>query len=368
MLICNIQEFSKRVKSDKVRPLKGLSVELTRKCNFGCKHCFLGNPTPESLARPELSYEKWIDIFDQYVAEEGLFITITGGEPLLRQDFKKIWIALKKRGFLISLFTNGSLIDLEMADFLAEWTPYEVSISLYGSSEQTYEKMTGRQNMFSRIMQTLDILAEKGINLEVKSVFTRLNIDEFHQIKAIGERYCDLFRWDADIMGAFPCSTNFPQLFRLSPEECVEIEAAEPIRNKELGVRVENWNPPRPENKRKGAFSCNVGFSSAYIDAYGGLHPCLPLESLSYDLNKGSLKDGWHRAIPELLSEFPHPPGPCQTCDAFEICGQCVAFALLEGCSPTGPVPYRCRLARARALKYKIFDKINYMPELETAN
>jgi hypothetical protein len=64
------------------------------------------------------------------------------------------------------------------------------------------------------------------------------------------------------------------------------------------------------------------------------------------------------------VQKIQHDVGPCQTCDAVEICGQCVAFALLDGCSPTGPVPYRCRLAKKRAEIYGIEKKIKSMPEI----
>lgn len=359
MKVCKFRESSIHSREKGKRPLRGLSIELTRKCNFKCKHCYLANPKQTAFSTPELTYKEWIQIFDQYVEEEGLFITLTGGEPLLRKDFPKIWVALKERGFLISLFTNGSLVDSEMADFLAEWTPYEVSISVYGASEATYERVTGRKNMYKHVLSVLEMLSKKGITLEVKGVFSKLNIDEFDSIKSIGERYCDLFRWDVDLMGAFACSSNHPQDIRLSAEECVDLEAAVPIRNRELETRVEHWRPPLSSERRKGAFNCNIGQSSAYIDSVGLLHPCLPLESVSYNLREGTLHHGWHNALPELLQNFPHQEGPCQVCDAFELCNHCVAFALLENCPATGPVPFRCKLAEARARKYGLTHLIN---------
>ncbi len=364
MLVCTIQEYMRTVKSDKKRPLSGLSAELTRRCNFKCGQCYCANPIKPYNPEEELRTDEWIRIFEQYADEQGLFLTLTGGEPLLRKDFKTLWRFLKQKGFLISLFTNGSLIDEKMVDFLAEWTPYELSITLYGASDETYERVTGHKNMFTRIMSTLEILSETGIPLEVKGVFTRLNIDDFDQVKSIGEQYCDLFRWDVDLIGAFPCSSNKVQDIRLSPEECVELEARVRIRNQELLNRIKNWQPAAPPNGKRSAFTCNIGKSSAYIDCYGGMHPCLPLESVSYDLRQGSLEEGWHEAIPKMIRDFPLAPGPCQTCDAFELCGQCVAFALLEGCSPTGPVPFRCRLAKARAKQYGLSHRIKSLADV----
>ena len=364
MLVCKIQEFSKKLEHGKTRPLTGVSVEFTSKCNFRCEHCFLANPLDNEHENDALSYNEWIRIFDQYVDEGGLFITVTGGEPLLRPDFKKLWVAMKKRGLVVSLFTNGSLVDEEMVTFLSEWTPYEVSISLYGASNSTYQKVTGKEKMFDRVIHTLNMFQSAGIPLEVKGVFSRINIDDFYQVKAIGERYCDLFRWDVDLIGSFSYSGNTPQDIRLSPKECAAIEAAEPIRNKELSNTFDNWTPPEQSYPRSGAFTCGVGFQTAYVDSGGGMRPCLPLENLSYDLKNGTIKDGWHRAIPEMLINFPHQPGPCQSCEAIEICGQCVAFALLEGCSATGNVPFKCELAHERAKIYGLTEKVQFVPGL----
>jgi len=365
LLVCKIQEFSKKLEHGKTRPLTGLSVEFTSKCNFRCEHCFLANPLDNEHERNALSYDEWLRIFDQYVDEGGLFITVTGGEPLLRADFKELWIAMKKRGLVISLFTNGSLVDEEMVTFLSQWTPYEVSISLYGASNSTYQKVTGKDKMFDRVMSTLDRLSDAGIPLEVKGVFSRLNICDFDRVKAIGERYCDLFRWDVDLIGSLSYSGNTPQDLRLSPKECAEIEAAEPIRNQELRNTLDNWTPPEESYPRSGVFTCGVGFHTAYIDSEGRMRPCLPLENVSYDLRNGTIRDGWDRAIPEMLMNFPHQPGPCQSCDAIEICGQCAAFALLEGCSATGSVPFKCKLAEERVKIYGLTDKVKDIPRLD---
>ena len=263
---------------------------------------------------------------------------------------------------MISLFTNGSLVDEEMVAFLTQWTPYEVSISLYGASEETYQKVTGSKKMFERVIQSLDMFKRAGIPLEVKGVFSRLNINDFYKVKEIGKDYCDLFRWDVDLIGSFSYSANKPQDIRLSPSECADIEAAERIRNEELKTAFTKWIPPDESYPRSGAFTCGVGFHTAYIDSEGGMRPCLPLESVSYDLRNGTIKEGWHRAIPDMLMNFPHQSGPCQSCDAIEICGQCAAFALLEGCSATGIVPFKCELARERIIKYDLVNRVKHSP------
>ncbi|MCK5313301.1 MAG: radical SAM protein [Desulfobacteraceae bacterium] len=357
MQICSIKDFAKRIRKTKIRQLSGVSMEMTRKCNFACKHCFCANPSFVGKTEKELEYKEWEKIAGQIADEGVLFLTITGGEPLLSAYFKKKWIELKKKGFLLTLFTNGSLINNNMVDFFSEWTPLEVSITLYGASEETYQKVTGCKGMFKKVMDALDLISDCGIPLEVKGVFSHLNIHDFEAVKEISKKYCELFRWDVQLIGAFSGISNNPQQIRLSPEEIVELENTDPVRKSEMQNLINRWSPSKI-NKENYAFGCNVGNGTAHIDAYGYMHPCLPLEILKYDLTKGSVKEGWEIAIPEMLNNLPFQPGPCQACEAIEICSHCAAFALLEGCSTGGPVPFKCELTKARIKKYGISDKV----------
>lgn len=365
MQLCSIDDFSKRLKKNDKRPLRTISIELTRRCNFGCVHCFCAKPNLIENSTNELGYDDWNSIFEQCSAEGGLFLTVTGGEPLLHKDFKRIWRNLKQKGFLITLFTNGSLLNEDIADFLAQWTPAEVSVTLYGASEETYQNVTGCKNQFKRVIDSLDILSEKKIKLEVKGVFSHLNKHDFKAVKEISRRYCDLFRWDVELVGGFPGCKRNPQDIRLSPKEIVEMESQEPVRNKTMQNLIDEWVPSSVSINNNNVFRCNVGNGGVHIDAYGGMHPCLLMESLKYDLTSGSVKEGWKKAIPEMLKTLPFQPGPCQDCEAVEICGQCVAFALLEGCPAAGPVPFRCGLVKARAEKYGIGNKIMIPKKLE---
>ena len=359
MIDCKINDFSRKLQGKTGSLLKSLSVELTRKCNFHCRHCFCTN---QPSIPEELSFDEWVKIFEQYAKDDGLFITLTGGEALLYKDFVKLWEYLKKRGFILTLFSNASLIDAEFADFFLRWSPLQISVTLYGASNETYERATGCPNMFSRVIEALELLRKRGISLEVKGVFSRLNVDDFEAVRKIALEYCDLFRWDMALMGAFATSENQPKAIRLSPEEYVEVEATEPVRFFHMKKLFQQWNPPDFARKREGAFACNVRSGiSMHIDSSGKMHPCVSFEYDGYDLTKGTLREGWHKAIPKFIETFPCQPGPCQNCAVADLCGPCAAFALLEGCSVTGSVPYKCELVKARAVKYGAEKVINYL-------
>lgn len=361
MQICSAEHFIERLEKGSTRSLRVVSVELTRRCNLYCHHCYCRLPTGYDGLRHELALTDWLRILRQCADEGVLYLTFTGGEPLLYPDFRELWIAAKKMGFFVTLFSNGTLITDEVADFLAEWTPLEVSVTLYGASEEIYQKVTGTNGMFERTVSALDGLAKRHITLEVKGVFNTINRHEFEGVKAISQRYCEIFRWDAGLMGSFPGCPTMPQDVRLSVGECIALEQTDHARFSEMKEKFTDWEPQAPNGK--GSFRCGVGRGSAHIDAFGGMHPCLPLESFAYDLRSGSVAEGWQSAIPKMLSEVVWPDGPCGTCDAAELCSCCAAFALLEDCSPTGPVPYRCKLAKVRARLYGVEERLRDLPE-----
>src|SRR4051812_31117124 len=91
-------------------PILG-GLELTFRCNLACIHCYVNLPPADRAeARRERTTDEWFAIIDQ-VAEAGcLWLTLTGGEPLLRPDFCDIYRHAHKRGLLLSVYTNATLI------------------------------------------------------------------------------------------------------------------------------------------------------------------------------------------------------------------------------------------------------------------
>jgi len=136
-------DFSSRVhrQSAALRiPLSG-SIEVTRRCPLHCVHCYNNLPAGDGARSKELSYKQHRRILDE-VADAGcLWLLYTGGEIFQRNDFLDIYTYAKKKGLLLTLFTNGVLITDSIADYLAEWPPFSIEITIYGSTRETYERV-----------------------------------------------------------------------------------------------------------------------------------------------------------------------------------------------------------------------------------
>ena len=122
-------------------PLAG-TIELTRRCNNRCRHCYNNLPAkdPKALAS-ELSTSDIRRILDEIAAAGCVWLLMTGGEILLRPDFLELYRHAKKNGLLVTLFTNGTLVTPKLAEALVQSRPFAIEVTLYGSTAETYERV-----------------------------------------------------------------------------------------------------------------------------------------------------------------------------------------------------------------------------------
>jgi len=342
------ERLNKQVLAERI-PING-SYELTFRCNLHCAHCYCNLPLNDREAiEKELTTEEVFNIFDQ-IAEAGcLWLLITGGEPLLRRDFLEIYTYAKKKGFLITLFTNGTLITPEIADYLAEWRPFSVEITLYGATKETYESVTGIPGSFKRCKRGIDLLLELKIPLGLKTMMMTLNHDELFQMREYAEELGVKFRFDPVLNPRLDGSKN-PCSFRLSPEEVVELDLGDAIRVKEWREFCEKFAGPFQSDN---LFTCGAGVSTFHMDPYGQLSACEMARFQEYDLRCGSFEEGWHQSVPEFLALKPMGDYKCGQCDLISLCDQCPGWAWLENGSPEAPVEYLCQIAHLRAEEFK---------------
>ena len=128
-------------------PISGI-IELTPRCSVNCVHCYINeSPTDDLVRKAELTTSQWKTIIDQMESAGTLFLMITGGEPLLRSDFDEIFQYIRKKGLLVTLFSNGTLLSKQKAKMLANWNLNQLEITLYGGTRETYEKLPGYREL-----------------------------------------------------------------------------------------------------------------------------------------------------------------------------------------------------------------------------
>ena len=159
--------------------------EVTCRCNLHCVMCYTDCFNVPERIRQELSTVELLRIMEELAEAGCLELCLTGGEPLARADFFQIYERAIQLGFLVTLFTNGTLITESIADQLAALPPHRVEISLHGITETTFERVTLGRGSFQRCRQAIAWLTERRIPLTLKSTALTLNRPRSSQSSAM---------------------------------------------------------------------------------------------------------------------------------------------------------------------------------------
>jgi radical SAM protein with 4Fe4S-binding SPASM domain len=346
--VLKYDEFGKRLQEQtKGRrvPLGG-SIEVTARCNLQCVQCYINQPIGDSQARNrELSKQELYSILDQITDEGCLWLLLTGGEPFIRPDFFDIYTYAKKKGMLITLFTNGTTITPRIADYLAEWRPSSIEVTLYGSTKETYERVTGVYGSYEHCMRGIDLLMERKLPLTLKSMIMTLNKHEVGEMKAYAESLGVDFRFDP-VVNMRLDGDRGPKEFRILPEEIVELDLKDEERLKEWKEFCSKFLglPQNPEY----LYQCGAGLEVFHIDPHGQLFPCMMARMSGFDLRHGKFSEGWHAFIPRIIEQKWSQDIPCKKCYLLSLCDQCPGWAYVENGDQERPVKYLCHIAHMR--------------------
>jgi radical SAM protein with 4Fe4S-binding SPASM domain len=338
-----------------------VSIEVTRRCPLECLHCYNNLPMSDHAARAEeLSLEEHRRLLDELVDVGCLWILYTGGEIFARKDFLEIYTEAKKRGFLITLFTNGTMINPRIADYLAEWRPFAMEITLYGATRETYEAMTQIPGSYDRCIRGIRLLLERNLPLKLKTVPTTVNQHEVFQMKRLAEEEFGVeFKFDPLINPRIDCSQS-PLGVRLSPEQAVALDFAEPRRMEDYRRLAEQDLATRLEvdqgKTEKQKYSCGGGVLGCAVDPNGTMSICVISHQQGYNIRKGSFREGWEGPLREIREQPRTRPTICDRCQIRSLCSMCPANGELENGDPESPVEFLCQVAhlRAYALGYQV--------------
>jgi radical SAM protein with 4Fe4S-binding SPASM domain len=331
-------------------PLNG-SLEVTMRCNLRCAHCYLplaqrAGPRENEITLPEMQR-----ILSEIADAGCLWLLLTGGEPFLRRDFLDIYDFAKRKGFLITLFTNGVLLTESIADRLAEWRPFGIEISLYGATQATYEGVTGVPGSYARCMRGIELLLERGLPLKLKSVLLTLNQHDLAQMQQFSESLGLEFRFDPVINAGIDGSLD-PTKYRLPPEQIISVEAQDPGRAREWPKLFEDYQDMDINSRQM--YICGAGRSAFHIDSQGKLSLCIVARAPNYDLRQGSFHQGWNHFMKDVIAlEYSQAFG-CAVCELRMVCAQCPAMGLTELGDAEAQVPFLCQLAHLRQEAFDI--------------
>ena len=330
------------------------SIELTERCNLHCVHCYLGDQDALRHHRArELNTAQWLNVIDQIADLGCLYLLITGGDPLLRKDFAEIYTHARRRGLLVTVFTNGTLITDEIVALFRELPPFVVEITLYGATPGTYEAITGVPGSYSRCLAGFEKLRALGLDARLKTILMKPNQQEFAQIADFcrARSHRGKFRFDFEIQGCLNGDKG-PIALRLDPEEAVRMEFTQLDRAATWRDYYQKRLPLKLANPDR-LYQCGAGTGMFHVDPYGQLQPCLTVHHIAFDLAEGTVAEGL-AILQQRLAALKAPEGSaCGQCSQRMVCSSCPAFSYLESGIEQKPSNFQCQVtwARSRVLK-----------------
>ena len=328
-----------------------VSIEVTRRCPLECLHCYNNLPMGDMEAkRRELTKEEHFKVLDELVEMGCFWLLYTGGEIFARKDFLEIYTYAKKKGFLITLFTNGTIITEQIADYLAEWPPFAIEITLYGRTRETYEALTAIPGSYDRCLRGIQLLKERGLPLKLKTVATSINKHEVVAMRRFAEEELGVeFKMDGQVNPRIDCSQS-PLAVRLTPEEVVALDMSTPKGVSEYR-RLANHDLENPPNLAQidTVYHCGGGMSGFALNAYGEMGICVISQQETFSVREVGVARVWEDSLLRLRSRKRTRVTKCKQCRIQSLCGMCPANGEMESGDRESPVEFLCHVAHLRA-------------------
>jgi len=350
----------KRNKGKRI-PVRSM-IELTYVCNHKCRHCY--NPAIEK--QRELGTEEIFSVIDQMTEMGTRQISFTGGEIFTRPDIMDIIYHSRKRGLIVSLLTNGTLITEGIADKLISWGVIKFEISMLGGSRETCDKMTGVKGSFDRIVGALKMLRAKGVVPIMKTCVVDINIDEIEQMARLAKALNVTFRYSPGIIPKLDLSPD-PLKCRIDAESYVDMKR----RVREIIGRIDDRQGKSNRGKirmakrkerlgfweRDKLFNCMAGNTCIFIDPYGRMKTCMILPEPSFDLRSMTVREGWEN-IKRFVDSLVKPEDwACLSCDVRDWCSWCPGRSYVSTGSIFGCSNYHKEIAGIRSQRVKMSGK-----------
>lgn len=337
-------------------PVNG-TFELTSRCNLSCKMCYVRHTKKQEDEKgSELSADQWIELGQQALKAGTLYLLVTGGEPILHPHFEEIYTALTKMGFIITIYTNGTLINKRLQKLFEKYPPTEIGVTLYGASKETYKKVCGTEEAFEQTIEGLERLKTVKTNLEIRTTYIQDNVADMEQIFHLAMKYTKNYKINQQVHRSFSTVSTEVEECRLSPKQAIDFS------EKYLEFFMEQNKERQQEavyfgnrsSKRTGFeiapknIKCLAGKCMYSINWQGRMTGCNTFEVPYTEPLKEGFLNAWNR-LPKLIEEILEPE-ECKNCSfgKEEACGNCPPIRYIETGSFQCVPEYICEYTKER--------------------
>ena len=317
-----------------------VQLDLTYRCNERCIHCYLDHDDHGEMNTAEIK-----GLLDQMADAGVFFLTISGGEIMMRKDFFEILEHAHARTFSIKLKTNGVLIRKKEAERIRALGVESVQISVYSDRAEVHDAITKMPGSFRQTIEAVRLLRTVGLHVTMANVLMVQNAQDYPGVRTLANELGAQCTLDPTIT---PMMDGDRSILELNVDKTALREV---FRDIALVGNVEEFCAP-PQGVDEDALDmlpCSAGHTACYVSPYGDVYPCVQFPLPSGNVRSTKFVDIWRDSpqLKEVRSITLRDMPSCSQCTHGATCTRCPGLAYLEG-NMRGPSYQDCEKSYAR--------------------
>ena len=303
-------------------PLSG-HFELTPLCNLDCKMCYVHLGNSQFKKNELLDAHVWKELISQAQSAGMMRATLTGGECLTYPDFDEIYLFLIDNGIIPNILSNGVLFDRDRIAFFKNHPPKMIQITIYGSSEDDYERVTGHR-CFHTVFNNLQNIRDAGLPIKVSITPNEYFQKDYQHLLETIEALEIHYEINANLIA--PRENTGRKLQDLSVDAYIDIFKTRHMMHHNELHPVDSTELPEESHigVRKYGFTCGAGRSSFGIRYDGSMCPCLSLGEIVTKPLEIGFQQAWEQ-LNNIANTYPLPI-ECGDCVYYSSCLKCIAM------------------------------------------
>jgi radical SAM protein with 4Fe4S-binding SPASM domain len=315
-------------------------LDLTYRCNERCVHCYLDHDDHGEMTTAEV-----FDLLGQLADAQVFFLTLSGGEVLMRRDFLAIVEKARQLLFNVKVKTNAVMIRESEARRLRELGVEQVQISVYSHRPEIHDSITKLPGSLDRTVRAIRLLKSHGLKVSISNVVMNSNFADQRGVMMLARELGAEYTLDPTITPKLDGDASILSL-RIPGAELTQI-----FHDPELVGSVEEFcaPPPPPEEDVMEGFPCSAGHTACYISPYGDVFPCVQFPLPTGNVRRQKFIDIWRDSpeLKEVRSIRAKDLPTCSTCAHVGTCTRCPGLAYMEG-NMHGPSTADCEKSFVR--------------------
>jgi len=317
-----------------------VQLDLTYRCNERCVHCYLDHDDHGEMTTREIR-----SLLDQ-LAEAGVFfLTMSGGEIMLRKDFFDILEHARALLFCVKLKTNAILIRERQADRIRSLGVDSIQISIYSHRAEIHDAITKVPGSLKRSVDAIRFLRAQGLKVIIANVLMLQNIHDYPGVKALASDLGVEFTIDPTITPRMDGDRSILSL-NINQDSLRKVFRDEAL----VGDVEEFCAPPKQADEDDlDVLPCSAGHSACYVSPYGDVYPCVQFPLPSGNIRRTPFLDIWRHSdqLNEVRSIRTRDLPSCSQCVHVVGCTRCPGLAYMEG-NMRGPSSQDCEKSFAK--------------------